>query len=141
VQLNLAHAQTQLKHMDTSVNKKMWGAFLAYINRTLRNAFQGIHLYEPGFAKVKELIASKQKVILVPIYRSFLDLTILLYTLYVNKIDFPFSFGNIDDVPTVAFMDTVLQNSGYISTTRSRSQSLQEQYINQATLREVLNKH
>jgi len=50
----------------------------------------------------------------MPVYRSFLDLSVLLYALYVNKIDFPFSFGNIDDVPTVAFMDAVLKKTGYI---------------------------
>lgn len=38
-------------------------------------------------------------------------------------------------------MDSVLANSGYISTRRSRQQSLQQSYINQAVLREVINKH
>jgi len=47
-------------------------------------------------------------------------LPLLLYALYVNDIDFPFSFGNFDDVPTVALLDHILTKSGYISTSRSR---------------------
>jgi glycerol-3-phosphate O-acyltransferase len=75
---------------------------------------------DPGLDKVKTLLAKNEKVILIPIYRSFLDLSLILYTLYVNNLDFPLSFGNIDDVPSVTLMDTILGNSGYISTKRSR---------------------
>jgi len=76
-----------------------------YMNKTFRNAFEGIFINDPGLDKVKSLLAKNQKVVLVPIYRSFLDLSLIVYTLYVNKIDIPFSFGNIDDIPTVALMD------------------------------------
>jgi glycerol-3-phosphate O-acyltransferase len=93
---------------------------LVYMNRTFRNAFEGIFINDPGLDKVKTLMQKKQKVVLVPIYRSFLDLSLILYSLYANNIDFPFSFGNIDDVPTVALMDSMLSNAGYISSTRSR---------------------
>ena len=91
-----------------------------YVNRIFRNAFEGIFVNDPGLDRVKDLLAKKEKVILIPIYRSFLDLSLILYSLYVNNIDFPFSFGNIDDVPTVTFMDSILANSGYISSKRSR---------------------
>lgn len=130
IQMNKQHAKTQLKQLDTTVNKKAWPPLLMYINSTFRNAFEGIFLNDPGFNRVKELLSKKEKVILIPTYKSFLDLSILLYSLFVNEIDFPLSFGNIDDVPTVAFMDSVLANCGYISTRRSRQQSVQESYIN-----------
>jgi hypothetical protein len=64
-----------------------------------------------------------------------------MYTLFVNNIDMPFSIGNLEDVPHVAFMDSILSNCGYISTRRSREQSLQESYLNQAILREIISKH
>lgn len=130
IQMNQQHAKLQLQQLDTTVNKKAWPPLMMYINSTFRNAFEGIFMNDPGFARVKELLDKKEKVILIPIYKSFLDLSVLLYALFVNKIDLPFSFGNIDDVPTVTFMDSVLQNTGYISTRRSRQQSVQESYIN-----------
>jgi len=112
-----------------------------YVNKTFRNAFEGIFINDPGLDNVKTLLAKKEKVVLVPIYKSFLDLSLLLYSLFVNEIDFPFSIGNMEDVPSVALIDSVLSNSGYISAKRSRDQSLQQSYINQALLREIINKH
>ena len=91
-----------------------------YVNKTLRNALEGLYINDPGLDHVKELLAKGEKVVLVPIYKSFLDLSLLLYAFYVNDIDFPFSFGNFDDVPEAALIDKLLSNSGYISTRRSR---------------------
>lgn len=57
---------------------------------------------------------------MIPVYKSFLDLSVLLYSFVVNGMDFPFSLGNADDIPTAALMDKVLANSGYVPTRRSR---------------------
>lgn len=43
----------QLKLMDTNVNKKVWPGLLMYVNRTFRNAFEGIHFNEKGFNNMK----------------------------------------------------------------------------------------
>jgi len=107
--------------MDTRVNKKMWPGFLMYINHTFRNAFEGIHVKSDSIKRIKDLLQRKESVVFVPIHRSFLDLVLIMYTLYVNKIDVPFSFGSIGDVPTVAFIDKLLANSGFISVLRSRN--------------------
>lgn len=98
----------------------MWPAMLMYINHTFRNAFQTIHVKSEGLNLVKDLISKKQKVIMIPVYKSFLDLSVLLYSFVVNGMDFPFSLGNADDIPTAALMDKVLANSGYVPTRRSR---------------------
>lgn len=55
-----------------------------YINKVFRNAFEGIFINDPGIDNIKNLLAKKEKVILVPIYKSFLDLSVILYSLYVN---------------------------------------------------------
>lgn len=91
--------------------------------------FEGLYVNDPGLEQLKKLLEKKEKVVLVPIYKSFVDLCVLLYTLYVNKIDIPFSFGNVDDIPNVAFLDNILSNAGYIKATRSRAQGLQQSYI------------
>jgi len=91
-----------------------------YINKTFRSALEGLFVNDPGLLKVKDLLNKNEKVVLVPIYKSFLDLALILYTLYVNDIDFPFTFGNFEDVPTVAVLDHVYTNTGYINMSRSR---------------------
>jgi len=91
-----------------------------YINNTFTHAFEGIHVKNSGLENLKGLLKKKEKVVLIPVYKSFLDLSVILYTLYLNGIDFPFSIGNGDDVPTVAFMDSIFCNSGYVPARRTR---------------------
>jgi hypothetical protein len=55
-----------------------------FLNKTFRNAFEGIFVNDPGIENIKLLLAKKEKVVLVPIYRSFADLAILLHALFVN---------------------------------------------------------
>lgn len=76
--------------------------------------------------------------VLVPTYRSFLDIFVLLYTLYEHEIPIPFTFGNLDDTPRINIVDPILRNIGYILTKRSHDQSLQSSYLNFALLREII---
>ena len=46
--------------------------------------------------------------------------------------------GNLEDTPRVTLFDKVLKNIGYILTKRTRGQSLQESYVNQALLKELV---
>ena len=75
----------------------------------------------------------------MPVYKSFADLLVLLYTLAAHDIEIPFSVGNYEDTPRVKFIDTFLKGVGYIFAKRSRNQSLQEGYVNMALIREILN--
>ena len=65
----------------------------------LRNMVEGIFVNEEGLEKIKKLINQKSCVVLMPVYRSVLDIKILLYCLLVNNIDLPFTIGNFDDIP------------------------------------------
>jgi hypothetical protein len=46
--------------------------------KLLRNIFQGIWVNQKGIENVKKLLSSKHHVLLMPSYKSFADLTILL---------------------------------------------------------------
>ena len=46
--------------------------------------------------------------------------------------------GNMEDTPRVRFIDMLLKGVGYIHARRSRDQSMQEGYITQAIIREIL---
>ena len=79
-----------------------------------------------------------ERVVLLPVYKSFADLFVLIYTLASHDIDIPFSVGNYEDIPRVKFIDMLLKGVGYIFARRSRDQSKQESYINMALIREIL---
>jgi hypothetical protein len=36
----------------------------------------------------------------MPVFRSFGDLPVLLYSLFVNKLEIPFTIGNQEDIPS-----------------------------------------
>jgi len=50
----------------------------------------------------------------------------------------PFTVGNLEDTPRVSLINLVLKNIGYIHARRSRDQSMQESYLTQAVIREIL---
>lgn len=59
----------------------------------------------------------------MPVFRSFADIPVLLYALYVNKIDIPFTLGNSEDLPSSKTILALLAKLGYINTRRSCDQS------------------
>ena len=79
-----------------------------------------------------------ERVVLLPQYKSFADHFILLYTLAMHGIELPLTIGNMEDTPRVKIIDRILKGVGYIHALRSRDQSMQESYINMATIREIL---
>lgn len=58
---------------------------------------------------VKELINTKHKVIIMPLYKSFADYFIHLYVARTQGIESGFSFGNFEDTPRIKVMDTLLR--------------------------------
>lgn len=83
-------------------------------------------------------MATNERVVLVPAYKSFSDLLVLLYTFAAHDIEIPFTVGNFEDTPRVKLIDMLLKGVGYITARRSRDQSMQEGYITQAVIREIL---
>lgn len=49
-----------------------------------------------------------------------------------------FTVGNMEDTPSIRAIDALLKGIGYIHARRTRDQSMQESYITQALIREVL---
>jgi len=57
---------------------------LYYVNKTLRELVEGVFVNDPGINRIKEFIDKKAQIILMPVYKSFLDFPILVYSLLVN---------------------------------------------------------
>jgi len=100
------------------------------VNKTLRELVEGVFVNDPGISRIKELLDKKAQVVLMPIYKSFLDYPILAYCLLVNQIELPFTIGNSEDIPDVKLVDTLLRRFGYLPAKRSRNQSFQHSYVN-----------
>lgn len=69
---------------------------------------------------MRKLIQAGERVVLMPVYRSFADLPVLLYSLFVNKIEIPFTVGNAEDKPHAKLIENLLKNIGYLIAKRSR---------------------
>lgn len=44
--------------------------------------------------------------------------------LWQNKVDIPFTYGNLEDTPRLATVDNFIRNAGYILSARKATQSL-----------------
>ena len=124
--------------MHCTIEKKYVLPMLWYSSKLFRNLASGLFVEEPGIKVIKKLMNMNERVVLMPIYKSFADLFILLYTFAVHNIELPLTVGNMEDTPRVRFIDMLLKGVGYIHARRSRDQSMQEGYITQAIIREIL---
>ena len=124
--------------MHCTIDKKFVLPMHWYSNKLFRNLSQGVWVEEPGIKKIKSLMNMNERVVLIPQYKSFADLFIMLYTFKVYGIEIPFTVGNLEDTPRVPLIDRLLKGIGYIHARRSRDQSMQESYLTQAIIREIL---
>jgi glycerol-3-phosphate O-acyltransferase len=69
---------------------------------------------------LKKLLSEGEHVILIPTYKSFVDMFLLMFALIENQIQLPFTIGNLDDTPRLLF-DKLLRKIGYILMQRSRN--------------------
>lgn len=125
IQLEQNNAWAQLHQLHCTVSTKTLRPVFGYLNKTFRSTIEGLFIHEPSMVKLKELLDKGERVVLMPYYKSFTDLFVILYALYVNEIEIPFTFGNFEDTPRVRFIDSIVRGCGFVFTKRSREQSLQ----------------
>ena len=110
--------------MDCCIDYKSLRALLYILNRAGRTVTDGLFVSQSGIKRIKELIQSGEKVILLPYFRTYTDFLVLLFTLYVHEIPIPFTIGNWEDTPRNKITDTLLRRVGYILASRSREQTV-----------------
>jgi glycerol-3-phosphate O-acyltransferase len=81
---------------------------------------RGLYLQQENFDNIRKLLNAGESVVLMPVYRSFADFPVLIYSLLANKIDIPFTIGNCEDLPATKLVEGLLKKVGYILTKRSR---------------------
>jgi glycerol-3-phosphate O-acyltransferase len=110
--------------MHAKICKRTLALSMAFFNRKLRQMSNGLYLQQQGFDEIRKLLQAGERVVLMPVYRSFGDLPVLLYSLFVNKIEIPLTIGNHEDMPAAKIIEGVLKKIGYVDTKRTRDQSL-----------------
>jgi len=78
------------------------------VHKTLRDLFDGVFINDSGIGKVKQLLETKVRVVLMPVYKSYLDFFILIYSLIVNQVELPFTIGNQEDIPNIKLLKDLI---------------------------------
>ena len=87
---------------------------------------------------VKGLLASGQRVVLMPLFKSFADFFVMTYISHTQGLPPNFTFGCYEDTPRIKLFDAWLNRCGYIFSRRAQDQSLSSNYTNSALLRELI---
>ena len=95
--------------------------FLIYLfNKHMRDKIQGLYVDMQGLNQVKKHIEKGQKVIFLPLYKTFIDFFVMVYVNQTQGIPSGFTFGNHDDIPKILIMKEILHRTGYISSRRKQ---------------------
>lgn len=112
--LDQQDAIAQLNQLDCRLSKKALRPMFAFFNRQFRHALEGLFVDQMGIKNIKQLLDKGERVLLLPTYKSFTDLFFMLYILFVNKIELPFSVGTFNDTPRTKVIDQLIKQCGYI---------------------------
>lgn len=135
---NVEDAKKQLEEMKSEINPHGVGALIYMFNKRMRHGMQGLHVDLRGLEVVKSNITKGYKVILMPLYKTFMDYFVLSYVNHTKGIPNSFTFGNFEDTPRIMLFDHILKNSGYILSRRKQGQKMQTRYINSSLLGEIV---
>lgn len=116
--MDVQHANQQLKTMHAIICRRTFALTMAFINRKMRQMSRGVYLQQQGFDEIRRLLQAGERIVLMPVYRSFADLPVILYSLFTNKIEIPFTMGTNEDSPSAIFIEKFLKRVGYIPATR-----------------------
>ena len=95
-----------------------------YFNKNMRSGIEGLNVDMNSVAMVKDLIKRNNKIVIMPLYKSFADFFVQMYVQYTLHLYGGYTFGNFDDTPRIGLMDSWLRHCGYIFSRRKGSQSL-----------------
>jgi len=75
-----------------------------------------INVDSEGMDQVKKLSKSQRRnrIVFIPMYKSFADPLILHYINYFFDLELGFSFGNYEDKPKIHFVDNLLKGIGVL---------------------------
>ena len=99
-------AQKQLEEMHAYISKQRTKFLLWYFNKTMRVAAKGLFVDTIGIERVKSLISDHNRVIFLPLYKSFGDFFVMQFINDKYGIESSFTFGNFEDTPRLGGIKT-----------------------------------
>ena len=98
------------------------------VHKLICHLFNGLYVHKESLEATKTLINTdrKNRVILMPIYKSYTDPFILNCVHYMHDIEHGFTFGCWEDTPRINFNNTFLKQLGAILIRRNPKNFLSE---------------
>jgi hypothetical protein len=87
--------------MQSSITQAGIKTIVWYTNKIMRKVSSGLFVDDKSLMKVKSLINENNKVVLLPIYKSYADFFIHTYIFHHYELGIPFTFGNLNDIPEI----------------------------------------
>jgi glycerol-3-phosphate O-acyltransferase len=89
--------------------------FTSYLTgKILRNSCEGIWVRQSGINKVKELLAKGERVVLMPMFKSYVDALVIAYSLIDSGIKLPFTIGCAEDTYNIKLVNALANSMGII---------------------------
>lgn len=80
-----------------------------------RRLLKGLYVEERGIKRVKELMSdSKNRLIFIPIFKSVVDNTVLMYIKMAYDMELPFVFANSDEIPNNKLLVDFSKKTGMV---------------------------
>ena len=100
-------------------------------SKALRVAFTGLHVNEASLKRVKALCDGGNRIVLMPLYTSIVDILLHVYIHFHYQMEMPFIFGHKEELSR---QNAILAQLGYIFCQRNEGETVQSRYINSAML-------
>ena len=101
----------------------------------------GIYVDQPGLRRVKSMLHDrKTRIVFMPLFKTYADALIMFLVNYVSDLELGFSFGNYEDSPKAAVVESLLKRIGYFLLRRVQNDTThpEHSYISQALIQEVI---
>ena len=110
-----------------------------YFGKVFRKGIQSLFVDMNSVKQLKDTLHNGQRVVLMPIYKSFSDFFILFYLNHLLGLPSCYTFGCLEDTPRIKILDSLLTSCGFIYSKRAKDQSIHTNYANSALLKEIIN--
>ena len=99
----------------------------------------GLHIDVESQERMKKVSHDrKNRIIMLPLFKSFGDPILMHYINYISELELGFSFGIQEDSPKINFVDQLLRKVGCFLVQRQKQHDLSINYVNQSLIEESI---
>jgi hypothetical protein len=121
IDFDMKEARLQLREMRAKVSAKCVSKLVNKFSKAIRTVLRGLHVDERSFKRVKQLLTSDKRVVLMPLFGSLFDILIHTFISHYYQLDVPFVLGCQEAMPA---SNRLIQQCGLMNSRRTWAQSL-----------------